>query len=384
MLCVRVCVCVPKNPQSFSGVVALWDFASLLPETCLIASFVHCLHEITKFSHHAATFLLSSCETLDQFSCFYSEFLNVNIFYFSVLFSGFFFYFISTVHVFVMEIPHLLFSLFLVKTLMRQKCAHESSRGIKDRFGCGQEAHWGNSRGNSIIWNWDSISSWKKPHEDLVEVLIRKWPGHFPRQKYSSCKTSQSQFRNQSSSWKKPHEQLMKKWANFLVKKKITHSKPHEESSSSWKKPHEVLVENRFPHEDLMRKWANFLVKSNSSWGNSWGTEILMGKPMRNENSSRKSSWGILYFMRKSWGNSWGKNSSWLFFCKGLSLSLWRACLVPTLCWRSSLQSLKFTFFLHFDMQCTSIIAVLYTKAYSRTEIWRTCLALRTIISWTR
>ena len=32
-----------------------------------------------------------------------------------------------------------------------------------------------------------------------------------------------------------------------------------------------------------------------SSWGNSWGTEILMGKPMRNENSSRKSSWGILY-----------------------------------------------------------------------------------------
>ena len=33
----------------FSRDVALWDFASFLPETCLIASFVHCLHEITMF-----------------------------------------------------------------------------------------------------------------------------------------------------------------------------------------------------------------------------------------------------------------------------------------------------------------------------------------------
>ena len=73
-----------------------------------------------------------------------------------------------------------------------------------------------------------------------------------------------------------------------------------------------------------MRKWANFLVKSNSSWGNSWGTEILMGKPMRNENSSRKSSWGILYFMSNSWGNSWVTHEEKIphdfFFVRGHSM----------------------------------------------------------------
>ena len=36
---------------NFSRVVALWDFASLLPEKCPFSSFVHCLFEITRFSH---------------------------------------------------------------------------------------------------------------------------------------------------------------------------------------------------------------------------------------------------------------------------------------------------------------------------------------------
>ena len=196
---------------------------------------------------------------------------------FPVLFFWFFFLFISTVHVFVMEIPHLLFSLFLVKTLMRQKCVHESFTRNK-----GQVWVWARSSLRKLerkldhIWNWDSISSWKKPHEDLVEVLIRKWPGHFPRQKYSSCKTSQSQLRNQSSSWKKPHEQLIKKWANFLVEKKLLTVNlmryswgikflvekaswgPPGKSVSSWG-PHEEV--GQFPREKqflmrkLMRNW---------------------------------------------------------------------------------------------------------------------------------
>ena len=46
---------------------------------------------------------------------------------------------------------------------------------------------------------------------------------------------------------------------------------------------------------------------------------------MRNENSSRKSSWGILYFIRNSWGNSWvtheEKNPHEFFFCKGSLLN---------------------------------------------------------------
>ena len=229
---------------------------------------------------------------------------------FPVLFSWFFFFnFISTVHVFVVQIPHLLFSLFLVKTLMRQKCVHECFTRNK-----GQVWVWARSSLRKLVRKLDHMelrlnflvetASWGprgSPHKKVARS--------FSPSKYSSCKTSQSQFRNQSSSWKKPHEQLMKKWANFLVKKKITHSKPHEvlmrNQVPRGKSLMRVLVENRFPHEDLMRKWANFLVKSNSSWGNSWGTEILMGKPMRNENSSRKSSWGILYFMSNSWGNSW-------------------------------------------------------------------------------
>ena len=234
-------------------------------------------------SYFLAIFLWNSWSVL----MFYSEFLNVNIFYFSCsFFSGFFFFFLFQPYMY-------LWWRFLIccsvcsswKLSWDRNMFMRVSRGIKDRFGCGQEAHWGNSRGNSIKWNWDSISSWIKPHEDLVEVLIRKWPGHFPRQKYSSCKTSQSQLRNQSSSWKKPHEQLMKKWANFLVKKKITHSKPHE-----------VLMRNQVPRgKSLMRSsWKiGFLMRT--SWGSG---PISSWKALPHEETHEE--------LKSSWVNLWG------------------------------------------------------------------------------
>ena len=217
-VCVFVCVSL-KIPKVFPVLLP----CEILPVCFLkhvslpVLSTVFMKLPSSLISYFLAIFLWNSSSVL---MFFYSEFLNVNIFYFPVLFFWFFY--------FILFQPYMyLWWRFLIccsvcsswKLSWDRNVFMRVSRGIKDRFGCGQEAHWGNSRGNSIIWNWDSISAWKKPHEDLVEVLIRKWPGHFPRQKYSSCKTSQSQLRNQSSSWKKPHEQLMKKWANFLVKK---------------------------------------------------------------------------------------------------------------------------------------------------------------------
>ena len=199
------------------------------------------------------------------------------------------------------------------------------SRGIKDSFGCGQEAHWGNSRGNSIIWNWDSISSWKKPHEDLVEVLIKKVARWFSPSKIFLMQNLEIMItRNQSSSWKKPHEQLMKKWANFLVKKKLLIVNllryswgieflvekaswgPHGKSVSSWG-PHEEV--GQFPREKqfLMRKlMRNWNPHGETYEEGKFLTKILL----RNSVFMRK-------LMRKLMSNSWGKNSSWLFFGKG-------------------------------------------------------------------
>ena len=212
------------------------------------------------------------------------------------------------------------------------------SRGIKDRFGCGQEAHWGNSRGNSIIWNWDSISSWKKPHEDLVEVLINKVARSFSPSKIFLMQNLMI-TRNQSSSWKKPHEdlmpheQLMKKWANFLVKKKL-------------------LIVNLM--RNLMRySWGIKFLVEKASWGprgksvSSWGPhekvgqfprekQFLMRKLMRNWNphgetyEERKFLTKILMrnsvfheeLMRKLMSNSWGKKFLMTFFCKGYALLL--------------------------------------------------------------
>ena len=74
---------------------------------------------------------------------------------FPVLFFWFFYYFISTVHVFVMEIPHLLFSLFLVKTLMRQKCVHESF-----------------TRNKGQVWVW-ARSSLRKLERKLDHMELR-------------------------------------------------------------------------------------------------------------------------------------------------------------------------------------------------------------------
>ena len=155
----------------------------------------------------SATFLLSSCETLDQFSCFLQWIFKCEYFLFSCFFSGFFFLILFQPYMY-------LWWRFLIccsvcsswKLSWDRNVFMRVSRGIKDRFGCGQEAHWGNSRGNSIIWNWDSISSWKKPHEDLVEVLIRKWPGHFPRQKIFLMQNltitiKESKFLVEKASW---------------------------------------------------------------------------------------------------------------------------------------------------------------------------------------
>ena len=83
---------------------------------------------------------------------------------FLFFFFWFLFYFISTVHVFVMEIPHLLFSLFLVKTLMRQKCVHESFT---------------RNKGQVWVWARSSLrklkSSWKLDHMELrLNFLVDK------------------------------------------------------------------------------------------------------------------------------------------------------------------------------------------------------------------
>ena len=103
----------------------------------------------------SATFLLSSCETLDQFSCFLQWIFKCEYFLFSCSFFLVFFIFISTVHVFVMEIPHLLFSLFLVKTLMRQKCVHESF-----------------TRNKGQVWVW-ARSSLRKLERKLDHMELR-------------------------------------------------------------------------------------------------------------------------------------------------------------------------------------------------------------------
>ena len=188
------------------------------------------------------------------------------------------------------------------ETLMRQKCVHESF-----------------TRNKGQVWVW-ARSSLRKLERKLDHMELRlnflvekaswgprgsphkKVARSFSPSKYSSCKTSQSQLRNQSSSWKKPHEQLMKKWANFLVKKKITHSKPHE-----------VLMRNQVPRgKSLMRSsWKiGFLMRTSwgsgpisswkaipheetheelkSSWGNLWGTKI----PHENPHEEFCISWG--------------------------------------------------------------------------------------------
>ena len=255
-------------------------------------------------SYCLAIFLWNSWSVLMFFT------VNFELWIFSifpVLFFWFFFYFI------LFQAYMYLWWRFLICCsvcsswkLSWDKCVHESF-----------------TRNKGQVWVW-ARSSLRKLERKLDHMELRlnflvekaswgprgsphkKVARSFSPSKYSSCKTSQSQLRNQSSSWKKPHEQLMKKWANFLVKKKITHSKPHEVLMRNQVPRGKSLMRSSWKIGFLMRKWANFLVKSNSSWGNSWGTEILMGKPMRNENSSRKSSWGILYFMSNSWGNSWG------------------------------------------------------------------------------
>ena len=57
-----------------------------------------------------------------------------------------------------MEIPHLLFSLFLVKTLMRQKCVHESF-----------------TRNKGQVWVWARSSLRKLDHMELrLNFLVEK------------------------------------------------------------------------------------------------------------------------------------------------------------------------------------------------------------------
>ena len=149
------------------------------------------------------------------------------------------------------------------------------SRGIKDSFVCRQEAHWGNSRGNSIIWNWDSISSWKKPHEDLVEVLIKK-SGQviFPVKNIPHAKPhdhEESKFLVEKASWaahekvgqfpreKKLHiVNLMRySWGIKFLMEKASWG-PHGNSVSSWgplEKVGQFPREKQFLMRKLMRNW---------------------------------------------------------------------------------------------------------------------------------
>ena len=222
---------------------------------------------------------------------------------FPVLFFWFFFFnFISTVHVFVMEIPHLLFSLFLVKTLMRQKCVHESF-----------------TRNKGQVWVWARSSlrklERKLDHMELrLNFLVEKasWgPRGSPHKKvarsFSPSKIflmqnltitiKESKFLVEKASWA-AHEKV----GQFPREKKITHSKPHE-----------VLVRNQVPRgKSLMRSsWKiGFLMRTSwgsgpisswkaipheetheelkSSWGNLWGTKI----PHENPHEEFCISWG--------------------------------------------------------------------------------------------
>ena len=224
---------------------------------------------------------------------------------FLFFFSGFLFYFISTVHVFVMEIPHLLFSLFLVKTLMRQKCVHESF-----------------TRNKGQVWVWERSSlrklERKLDHMELrLNFLVEKasWgPRGSPHKKSGQVIFPVKIFlmqnfmitRNQSSSWKKPHEQLMKKWANFLVKKKLLIVNlmryswgikflvekaswgPHGKSVSSWG-PHEKV--GQFPREKqfLMRKlMRNWNPHGETYEERKFLTKILMRNSVFHEELMRK------------------------------------------------------------------------------------------------
>ena len=119
-------------------------FASLLPETGLLASCFQCLHKITRFSHQ----LLSSyllVNLLTALMCFTVKFWMWLFSFFRVFFSFFF----QPYYTFMMEIPHVLFSFFLMKTVRRQKYVHEilsrnewqiwvwagsSSRGFIEKF----------------------------------------------------------------------------------------------------------------------------------------------------------------------------------------------------------------------------------------------------------
>ena len=158
------------------------------------------------------------------------------------------------------------------------------SRGIKDRFGCGQEAHWGNSRGNSIIWNWDSVekASWGprgSPHKKVARSFS---PSKiFLMQNLEITITiKESKFLVQKASWA-AHEKV----GQFPREKKITHSKPHE-----------VLMRNQVPRgKSLMRSsWKiGFLMRT--SWGSG---PISSWKAIPHEETHEE--------LKSSWGNLWG------------------------------------------------------------------------------
>ena len=188
-----------------------------------------------------------------------------------------------------MEIPHLLFSLFLVKN------SHETvrnvfmrvSQGINDRFGCGQEAHWEFSLRISGLREFTHEHSWVSSwgvifreeigplfsHEDLMRLFF---------------KTSWASSWNPRENW-------------FLMQN------PHEQT-------HEVLVKNWIPREKSGP--TDFLVKADSSWGSEIPRENPHGECFKFGKNSGHEFTG-------SWVPHDEKIPRNFFFCKGTLTVAW-------------------------------------------------------------